>query len=304
MKIDKTSDNIIMLDLLDSIKTKINNIQTTINIRNTEFPNSLHSCNINNNYVEMFSFDVGSNYMKVNYIDNTSSPYIIGYDLSDTTKNTLSTIPNLSNNVVNLQSTVNNITTSIFNTQNFKYTLSSNATKYYKLGTLTLPQGGNQAIIQINLCCGYNLNSTSLPNLFNYYLQNYQVNINLYSSNGAVNINGKYFGSSRSVDPGSGGTNQNYYKTGIFHNGFVNIISPFVNPCKVYLGLTSDPLNNIDIYIKSSAYHGVPLINVSQSNGSFTKDFAQLDALPLTGYIQLDSYQNTLTKLYKNPYNV
>ena len=49
----------------------------------------------------MFSFDVGSNYMRVNYIDNTSSPYIIGYDLSNNTKNIISSIPNLTNNLVN-----------------------------------------------------------------------------------------------------------------------------------------------------------------------------------------------------------
>ena len=126
-------------------------------------------------------------------------------------------------------------------------------------------------MIQVNLCYGFNFNPFSVPNLADYNIQNYQLEINLYSANGSKNASGTYFGSSRSVDPGSGGTNPSYYAPGIFHNGFVSITSPFVKPLSVLLGLTNDPLNTVDIWMQSYTWHGKPLIQVSQSDGSFTK---------------------------------
>jgi hypothetical protein len=68
----------------------------------------------------------------------------------------------------------------------------------------------------------------------------------------------------------------------------------------VFFCLTHDPLNTVDIGVKSGAYHGQPLIQASQTNGSFAENFTQVDALPLTGYTQLDMYQDTLTQIYEN----
>ena len=170
----------------------------------------------------------------------------------------------------------------IINLSSFLYI--RNTIQYYKIGALTLPQNGNQAVIQVNLCYGYNFNPLSVTNLADYNIQNYKLDIHLYSANGSRNASGTYFGSSRSVDPGSGAFNAIYYTTGIFHNGFVVSTSPLVKPLGVLLGRTSDPLNSVDIWIQSYMWHGKPLIQVSQSDGSFTKNFSQLNAMPLTGY--------------------
>ena len=50
--------------------------------------------------------------------------------------------------------------------------------KYYKLGTLNMPNGGNHAVINFNACFGYGvahgLNSPS------YHIQNYQMTAHIY----------------------------------------------------------------------------------------------------------------------------
>jgi hypothetical protein len=113
-----------------------------------------------------------------------------------------------------------------------------------------------------------------------------------------------YFGTSRSVDQGSGGLNFIHYNRGIFHNGYVSVTSPLVKPLAVLLGLTNDCLNTVDVWIQSYMWHGQPLIEASQSVGTFSRTFTQLDSMPLTGYTKLDMYQNTLTRIYKNPHNL
>ena len=91
----------------------------------------------------MFSFDVGSSYMKISYLPNSLYPFYphrIGYDLSDSTKTAIT-------NISSIQSAV-------FNNKSFKLTLEQNSTRYYNIGTLNLPQGGNQAVISVNMCYG------------------------------------------------------------------------------------------------------------------------------------------------------
>ena len=113
---------------------------------------------------------------------------------------------------------------------------------------------------------------------------------------------------SRAVFPGSLGAptsslyNDDNYS--LFHNGFVIINSPFVSPLGVYLApFPTDNRNNVDIWVHSLPYDGVPLIQVPQTNGSFTKQFVDYDAMPLEGYIKLDMFSNFLSQVYRNPHN-
>jgi hypothetical protein len=163
-------------------------------------------------------------------------------------------------------------------------------TQCYRLGTLTLPQGGHQAILNINLCYGFNL-GTSLKSS-QVKVSNYQLTMNLYSSNGSSSV---------IVDPL---TYPNYPpSSGIYHHGFVQCTSPYVSPLACYLGLTNDPQNKVDVWIQSYQYHGYPLIQVSQSAGTFDATTTQI--LPAmgssNGAVRLDMITNLPTFLYKNP---
>jgi hypothetical protein len=70
------------------------------------------------------------------------------------------------------------------------------------------------------------------------------------------------------------------------------------------MGTTSDPLNKVDIWIQSYPWHGQPLVQVSQTTGSFSYNFSQQFALPNTGLIKMDMIQCTPTFLYKNVNNL
>ena len=116
-------------------------------------------------------------------------------------------------------------------------------------------------------------------------------------------------GASRACFPDSFGPNialRNADNYSLFHNGYVVVSSPFVSALGVYLSpFPSDNENQVDIWIHSYMYHGYPLIQVSQAVGSFAKDTTTvLTAIPLSGYVKLDMYSNTLTQLYRNPHNV
>ena len=52
-------------------------------------------------------------------------------------------------------------------------------------------------------------------------------------------------------------------------------------------------------------WHGRPLIQVTQTAGSFTAtpDIIQQN-MPFDGYTRLDMYSNTLTHIYRNPSNL
>ena len=132
------------------------------------------------------------------------------------------------------------------------------------------------------------------------HLQNYEMTIHLYSSTQWH---------ARTVDFGSLGYDQTRYLNNnysIYHNGFVVVTSPFVIPLGVYLApVPSDPQNNVDIWFRSYMWHGRPLIQVSQTAGSFTAtNNINQQNMPLDGFIRLDLYSNTLTNLYRNLDNI
>ena len=171
--------------------------------------------------------------------------------------------------------------------------------RFYKLGRLNLPIDGHQAIITVNLCYGFHITNNCL-NYAGYNIQNFEMKICLYTSTTWA---------SRACFPDSFGPNlalrsDNNYS--LFHNGYVVVSSPFISALGVYLSpVPSDNRNRVDIWIHSYMYHGYPLIQVSQTAGSFTKDTTTiLTAMPLEGYVKLDMYANTLTQLYRNPHNV
>ena len=75
----------------------------------------------------------------------------------------------------------------------------------------------------------------------------------------------------------------------------------------------TDPTNQVDIWVRSYQWQGLPLVQVVQSEGSFTRATVgvpgsynppiEADNMPLDGYIQLDMYSNTLTQIFRNQYN-
>ena len=178
----------------------------------------------------------------------------------------------------------------------FKYPQESSDTRFYKLGRLNLPNGGNQATITINACNGYGTNSEGLKNSFRYYIPNYQMTTHIYSTTAFESI---------SVSQGSfGSANDRYFDENysLFYNGFVVVSSPSIRPLGFYLApVPSDPLNQVDIWFHSLRWHGRPLVQVLQSEGSFTQSFENSPQMPLDGYLQLDMYANTFTELYKSP---
>ena len=112
---------------------------------------------------------------------------------------------------------------------------------------------------------------------------------------------------SRAVYPVSLGSSPTRYSDpnyGLYYNGFVIVSSPFVRPPGFYLApVPSNPQNQVDVWIHSLPWHGRPLVQVVQSEGSFTQSSDDGAAMPLNGYIKLDMYMNTLTQIYENPWN-
>jgi hypothetical protein len=218
----------------------------------------------------------------------------------------------IGNRLNTIANQVNTLTANNANTQYYNYTVQyGNNPVYYKLGTLTLPQGGHHAIITMSLNYGYNISSGI--NQYVDRIQNYKLEINLYSSNGSINPSYTggfpavpYLGSSRVVDPESRSlsTDVNYWINGIFYNGFVHATTVFPTPLGVYLACTVDPLNKVDIWVKSWPWHGVPLVEIKQTAGSFDKTFGWNGTIPLRGWCQLDMYQTSLINVYTNPNRV
>ena len=112
---------------------------------------------------------------------------------------------------------------------------------------------------------------------------------------------------SRSVFVGSLGLDSSRYNdpnTSMYYSGFAVVTSPLVTPLGMFLATVStDPKNKVDVWVRSYAWHGQPLIQIVQSEGSFTRSTVEADFIPLDGYIQLDMYSNTLTQIYRNSEN-
>ena len=252
------------------------------------------------------SFIIGTSNIGACFKIDTSGNTQIVNDLTVNGNINNSALSTVSTNAANALQGYNSII-NILKTVYFTYPLyNGSVSQYYRLDTLNLPQGGHQAEIKVNLCYGYNISSGISAR--QYKIQNYQLSINIYSSNGYRLPNPgtqiPYLGSSRTEDSNSfvNGTLPSVY--GIFYSGFVNAISPFTTPLGVYMGTTSDPLNKVDIWIQSYPWHGQPLVQVSQTTGSFSYNFSQQFALPNTGLIKLDMIQCTPTFLYKNINNL
>ena len=77
-----------------------------------------------------------------------------------------------------------------------------------------------------------------------------------------------------------------------FYSGYCMCTSPHTTPLSVYLGFVpGDPLNKVEVWILSYAWHGVPLIDVMQTAGFFLQSTNTRTAnMPLTGNTKLDMY--------------
>jgi hypothetical protein len=170
----------------------------------------------------------------------------------------------------------------------------------YRIGTLTLPQGGHQAHIKVSLCAGYNVSTTSSVNA-GYRISNYVLYFHLYSGNGGY-VNGIVTGSCREYDPYTQILSPANSPSGIFYSGYCVCTSPHTVPLSVYLSsVVTDPLNKVDIIINSYAWHGVPLIEVTQTAGLFDQSTnAKMANMPLTGNTKLDMYTISLVSFDRN----
>jgi hypothetical protein len=128
-----------------------------------------------------------------------------------------------------IKDSVKTILNNVSPTQFFMYPNYAGDTRFYKIGRLGLPLNGHQAVITVNLCYGFNVNSNGLLNFAGYSIQNYEMKIHLYSSTS---------GTSRACFPDSFGpdlTKKNDNNYSLFHNGYVVVSSPFVSALGVYL---------------------------------------------------------------------
>ena len=91
----------------------------------------------------------------------------------------------------------------------------------------------------------------------------------------------------------------------LFHSGYVVISSPNYLPRGVYLApIPFENQTGVDIWYESHPWTGPILLKVTQVTGSFTISNQVADSMPLNGYVKLDMFANTLTSIYKNPYNI
>ena len=127
---------------------------------------------------------------------------------------------------LDLRQNVKDIINNVSKTQIFTNPSYGTATsRFYRLGRLNLPIGGNRAIVSINLCFGWGLNTSGLTNQAQHHIPNYNMMVHLHSSTPTT---------SRAVFLGSlGAPSSSLYNDvnySLFHNGFVIASSPFVNP--------------------------------------------------------------------------
>ena len=68
----------------------------------------------------------------------------------------------------------------------------------------------------------------------------------------------------------------------LFYNGFVDATKPFINPLGIYSApVPSNTYNEVDVWFHSPPWRGHPLVQVVQSEGSFTKSFEDSINMPL-----------------------
>jgi hypothetical protein len=272
----------IQIDLSESTKTKVSKIREIRREATNALASSLYAVDLNDTsmtatFLPFVINPVSAVDVFPVYPTEARSGKAIGLDLKQSVK-----------------TIINNVSLTQFS----GYPNMAADARFYKLGRLNLPNNGHQAVITVNLCYGFNFNNTGL-NMPDYQLSNYEMKVHLYSSTPYT---------SRKCFPESFPTNSSLITDvnySLFHNGYVTTISPFVSPLGVYLTpVASDNRNNVDIWIHSYMWHGYPLIQVSQTSGSFTKDTVTVvSALPLTGFVKLDIFSPLLSHWYKNPHN-
>jgi len=140
----------------------------------------------------------------------------------------------------------------------YPYTFSSD--RFWHVGRLSLPSDGHHAIITVNACNGRNWNFSGAVNLNGYNITNCQMTAHIYSSKPST---------SRAIDPGSLGPDAWRYDDPayrLFYNGFAVATTPFITPLGFYLApVPGNPTSQVDIWIHSPKWHGVPLVQVVQT---------------------------------------
>ena len=196
--------------------------------------------------------------------------------------------------------------------------VSSLIPRCYHICTLFLPQGGNQARITVNCLCDYRMNAAGTGKIpiptqpYNVYnsttktttnpVQNYVLEIHIYSSNGGVNSSGAYTGGSNACSAAPAGSI--LATNGVFWGGFAINKTPNSNCQGIFLApQPSDILNYVDVWMIGYANMGVPLATVIQTAGSASNlplalsgTYAPTSLPPANGYLKLPIYSPTLTQ--------
>jgi hypothetical protein len=154
--------------------------------------------------------------------------------------------------------------------------------------------------------------STPIPNQpYNVYnsttqritnpIQNYVLEIHIYSSNGGRSGSGAYTGGSNACSAAPSGTLAN---NGVFWGGFAINNTPRSTCLGIFLApQPSDILNYVDVWMIGYANMGIPLATVIQTAGSAsnlpqaaTGPYAPTTTVPANGYLKLPIYHPTLTQ--------
>jgi len=133
-------------------------------------------------------------------------------------------------------------------------------------------------------------------------VQNYVLEIHIYSSNGGISSSGAYTGGSNACSAAPAGSI--LATNGVFWGGFAINTTPNANCQGIYLApQPSDILNYVDVWMIGYANMGVPLATVIQTAGSASNlplalsgTYAPTSLPPANGYLKLPIYSPTLTQ--------
>jgi hypothetical protein len=96
-----------------------------------------------------------------------------------------------------------------------------------------------------------------------------------------------------SIALAAGSNTSGLLDNGCFHYGFCSNNTKWARPLNVYLcPWLSNPTNNVDIWVRSTAYWGQPIVEVV-TNGTWEQSTAQSTQLPSTGWVVLPFQTNT-----------
>jgi hypothetical protein len=157
--------------------------------------------------------------------------------------------------------------------------------KYYCLGKLTLPQGGNHCYLKVIACYGFSVSADGTQNGLRANPSNYVMDVYIYSSDGTASIMLENW---TAPNP-----------QGCYHFGFAQSASLYTKGLTIFICPDpTDPKNICQIWMASYRKHGKPLVLATCSgNGSFDTSIQTVDSfLPNTGHITIRTAQ-TLTDL-------